>query len=113
MPDFSGFEKESYLFGRSCFGQHWSSSDNNRRDYYTKAFFDVKKHFKLGEEYGIYSFRHTFAVKLYNTFIKTMTPDEAESKLMSITGHDTRDALRKYLREINAYRPEVYSEHLK
>lgn len=40
-----------------------------------------------------------------------MTPDEAESKLMTITQHSTKDALRKYLREINAYRPEDYSKH--
>jgi len=41
-----------------------------------------------------------------------MNQDQAESQLMSITRHKTREALRKYLREINAYRPEDYSKYL-
>ncbi|WP_262884248.1 hypothetical protein [Flavobacterium haoranii] len=41
-----------------------------------------------------------------------MTPEEAESNIMAITGHTSKTALRKYLREINAYIPEDYSKYL-
>jgi hypothetical protein len=41
-----------------------------------------------------------------------MTPEEAESNIMSITGHTSKTALRKYLREINTYIPEDYSRYL-
>ena len=58
---------------------------------------EFKKKFGLGKDYGLYSFRHTFISKLYNTFIKEMTPEEAESNIMSITGHTSKTALRKYL----------------
>jgi len=41
-----------------------------------------------------------------------MTPNEAKSKLMLITGHTTISALEKYLRDIDAVMPEDYSEFL-
>lgn len=41
-----------------------------------------------------------------------MTPEEAESNIMSITGHTSKIALKKYLREINAYIPKDYSRFL-
>ena len=64
-------------------------------------------------EEGIYSFRHTFTTKVYRKLRETFTPEETESKLMLITGHSTRSALRKYLREIDAERPDDYSDLLK
>ena len=42
-----------------------------------------------------------------------MTLDEAESNIMSITGHTCKTALRKYLREINAYIPDDYSKYIR
>lgn len=113
LPDLSQFEKDSFVFGRTGIGQYWNAEENNRRNDYSRKFKDIKDTFKLGEDYGLYSFRHTFISKLYGIFIKDMTPDEAESKLMLITGHQTRKALQQYLREIDAYRPEDYSKHLK
>lgn len=112
LPDLSIYKKDAYLFGRTDFGQYWDATENNRRDHYSKQFKIIKDQFGLGENYGLYSFRHTFISKLYNVFIKEMTPDEAESKLMLVTGHSTRKALHEYLREIDAYRPEDYSKHL-
>jgi len=41
-----------------------------------------------------------------------MTPFESKSKLMLITGHNTMDALEKYLRDIDAVLPEDYSKFL-
>jgi hypothetical protein len=45
--------------------------------------------------------------------LKNSSPNEAEGKLMLITGHTTVTALRKYLRDIDAALPEDYSEMLK
>ncbi|MBY0486661.1 MAG: tyrosine-type recombinase/integrase [Flavobacteriaceae bacterium] len=112
LPDLRNFDKSSFLFGRTGFGQHWPATENNRRNEYSTKFKEIKDKFGLGVDYGLYSFRHTFISKLYNVFIKEITPDEAESKLMLITGHSTRKALQQYLREIDAYRPEDYSKHL-
>jgi integrase len=112
IPDLSKYPEDSFLIGRTDFGQYWKSTDTNRRNHLSKIFLEVKKILKLSDEYGIYSFRHTFAIKLYNEFIKVMNQDQAESQLMSITRHKTKEALRKYLREINAYRPEDYSKYL-
>ncbi len=112
MPDISSYNKDAFLFGRKDFGQFWDANETSRRNDYSDYFFEVKKKFGLGKDYGLYSFRHTFISKLYNTFIKEMTPEEAESNIMSITGHATKIALRKYLREINTYIPQDYSKYL-
>jgi len=113
LPDLSKYDKQNFLFGRTSLGEFWEATENNRRDYYSKQFKIIKEKLKLGPNYGLYSFRSTFISILYNVFIKEMTPDETESKLMLITGHDTRKALQQYLREIDAYKPEDYSKHLK
>lgn len=112
MPDISIYRNDAYLFGRKDFGQYWEANETSRRNDYSDYFLEVKKKFGLGKDYGLYSFRHTFISKLYNTFIKEMTPEEAESNIMSITGHTSKTALRKYLREINTYIPEDYSKYL-
>ncbi|WP_130735967.1 tyrosine-type recombinase/integrase [Flavobacterium sp. J27] len=112
IPDLSNYPKDAYLFGRKDFGQYWEANETSRRNDYSDYFLEVKKKFGLSKDYGLYSFRHTFITKLYNTFIKEMTPEEAESTIMSITGHTTKTALRKYLREINAYIPDDYSKYL-
>lgn len=112
MPNISHYPKDAYLFGRKDFGQYWEATETSRRNDYSDYFLEVKKKFKLGKDYGLYSFRHTFITKLYNTFIKEITPEEAESNIMAITGHTSKTALRKYLREINAYIPEDYSRYL-
>ena len=112
MPDISIYKSDAFLFGRKDFGQYWEANETSRRNDYSDYFLEVKKKFGLGKDYGLYSFRHTFISKLYNTFIKEMTPEEAESNIMSITGHTSKTALRKYLREIYTYIPEDYSRYL-
>ncbi len=113
IPDLSIYKSDAYLFGRKDFGQYWEASENSRRNDFSDYFLEVKKKFGFDKNYGLYSFRHTFITKLYNTFIKEMTPDEAESNIMSITGHTSKTALRKYLREINAYIPDDYSKYIR
>ena len=112
IPVLSIYKSDAYLFGRKDFGQYWEATENSRRNDYSDYFLEVKRKFSFDKNYGLYSFRHTSITKLYNTFIKEMTPEEAESNIMSITGHTSKTALRKYLREINAYIPEDYSRYL-
>jgi integrase len=113
IPDLSGMNKENFLFTPEGFGMEWDASDINRRDHFTKRFsYGVKRQFKLGKDYSMYSFRHTFITRLYNEMIKNATPFEVKSRLMLITGHSTMQALEKYLRDIDASLPEDYSDLL-
>ncbi|WP_370632440.1 tyrosine-type recombinase/integrase [Mesoflavibacter sp. SCSIO 43206] len=93
-------------------GGVWDAQESNRRDYFTKRFKNVKDHFNLGSNYGLYSFRHTYITKMYRELAKQHAPNEAKSKLMLITGHSTMTALEQYLRDIDAVLPEDYSKLL-
>ena len=109
IPDLSGMDKNSFLFTTEGIGKHWEAKLESRRRRYTKL---IKKEFDLDRDYTLYSFRHTFVTKLFNEFIKTMTPFQAKSKLMMITDHTTMVALEKYLRNLDAHLPEDYSKML-
>jgi integrase len=112
LPDLTKFEPDHFLFTATKIGADWDATLLNRRDHFSKRFTAVvKKHFKLGKEYGLYSFRHTFITKLYHEMVKEITPFEAKSKLMLITGHASMQALEKYLRDIDAALPEDYSNY--
>lgn len=100
------------LFTPNEIGGAWETAESNRRDYFTKRFKKVKDHFGLGKDYGLYSFRHTYITKMYRELAENLTPNEAKSKLMIITGHATMSALDKYLRDIDAVLPEDYSKLL-
>jgi len=114
LPDLSKLNPDNFLFTPTGIGNEWIATENNRRDNFTKRFKEVvKDHFKLGIDYGMYSFRHTFITKLYREFRKTNSQFETKSKLMLITGHSTIIALDKYLRDIDAELPEDYSYLLK
>jgi integrase len=112
LPDLSKYPEHYYLFTPDGIAPS-TTTETNRRDYWTKRFKTVvKDYFNLKEDYTMYSFRHTFITKLYNELLKELTPFEAKSKLMLITGHNTMTALDKYLRDIDAVLPEDYSKYL-
>ena len=114
LPDLSKLNKEWVLFTPQQIGGVWETEINNKRNYFSKRFKKViKDHFGLTEDYGLYSFRHTFITKLYRAMVKDSSPHLAKSNLMLITGHTTMDALQKYLRDIDAELPADYSEMLK
>ncbi|CAM4087373.1 site-specific integrase [Zobellia roscoffensis] len=113
LPDISDMDKDHYLFTPERFGGKWETDESNKRDYFSKRFKKVKDHFKLGKDYGLYSYRHTFITKLYRELEKNATPEEVKSKLMLITGHTSPLALEKYLRDIDASLPEDYSKLFK
>lgn len=112
LPDLSGMNPDHYLFTTTQIGGEWDSEENNKRNYFSKRFKSIKDHFGLGEDYGLYSFRHTSITNLYKELNKDKTQHETKSILMGITGHQTMEALEKYLREIDAELPEDYSHLL-
>ncbi|WP_430399084.1 tyrosine-type recombinase/integrase [Flavobacterium sp.] len=113
LPDLTKLNQDNYLFTPIGYGLEWEATENNRRDHFTKRFKEVvKDQFKLGPDYGLYSFRHTFITKLYRNIREESTQFEAKSILMGITGHTTMTALEKYLRDIDAELPEDYSKLL-
>ena len=121
----SNYNPSDFIFSPKGAPSDWEATDDNRRDYFTKRFKALKdffnqkikegdkNYFVLDDEYGIYSFRHTFITKIYRELRKTLSPFETKSKLMLITGHDTMVALEKYLRDIDAELPEDYSDLIK
>ena len=113
LPDLSKMNANDYLFTPTKIGGEWDAEENNRRDHFSKRFKTVKDQFKLGKDYGLYSFRHTSITNLYKELNKTLTPFETKSTLMQITGHQTMEALEKYLRDIDAALPEDYSHLLR
>jgi integrase len=114
LPELSVLKKESVLFTPEEFGANWNTEVDNRRDYFSKKFKRVvKDEFNLGEDYGLYSFRHTYITKVYRELRQTASPFEAKSNLMLITGHTSMASLEKYLRDIDAELPEDYSKMLK
>ncbi|AOW20786.1 tyrosine-type recombinase/integrase [Urechidicola croceus] len=110
LPDLKEKDPKDFLFIQNGVGGNWAIEETNKRDYFTKKFKQVKNHFGLGKEYGLYSFRHTFITRLYRELRQENSPFEAKSKLMLITGHTTMTALDKYLRDIDAELPEDYSK---
>ena len=113
LPDMKGLPSDMLLFNRDKLCGYWPAKEENRRQYYSDLFFEVKTALGLSKDYTIYSFRHTFITKLYREFRKKLTPFEAESHLMLITGHASHDALKKYLRDIDAELPDDYSDSIK
>ena len=114
LPDLSTLDKSNPLFTPNNLGDLWETTIENKRNYFTKRFKKVvKDHFGLGEDYGMYSFRHTYITKLYRELRKSSSPHEAKSRLMSITGHSSMTALEKYLRDIDAELPVDYSEFIR
>lgn len=101
----------------------WDTTENNKRNYFSKRFKKAKiqynlflkeegNSFQLGKDHTVYSFRHTFITKLYRELRKNYSTTETYDRLMLITGHSTLDALKAYLRDIDAELPKDYSGYL-
>ena len=87
----------------------WTKGEKAKTDHFGIRFRKVKEHFGLGEQYGIYSFRHTAALDLYHAFVRDGAGHvEAVRKLMPILRHTSEKTTEKYLREIGAQLPKDY-----
>ncbi|GAB5563766.1 MAG: hypothetical protein Wins2KO_08290 [Winogradskyella sp.] len=113
LPDLSLLDPNDFLFTPKKIGGKWNASEINRRTNFSKRFKKVKEELGFSEDHTLYSFRHTFITRLYKSIKETKSPFEAKSILMQITGHETMEALVKYLRDINAELPNDYSDYFK
>ncbi len=114
LPDLKFYRSEDYLFTPSKTPGPWEAKEDSKREFFSNQFKKIKEIFDLGNDYGIYSFRHTYITHLYRSRRKEgHTPNEVKSWLMMITGHATISALDKYLREIDAELPAEYSQYLR
>lgn len=110
IPNLTSFDENSFLFTPSGIGKEWNTDESNKRGYFTMLFKKkVKDVLKLDKEQGLYSFRHTFIMKLYKKLREKNSPEKVKSDLMLITGHSSMKALESYLRDIDAELPEDYS----
>jgi len=107
----TNFDKNYYLITYKGFPFNWQAVESTRYGNFKKRFLKVKKHFNLGNDYGLYSFRHTFAKLLYKKYLQDgLTDLQAKQKLMTITRHKSISSLNKYLRNIGAFVPDDYSD---
>lgn len=111
IQHFKNQPAEYHLFTPNGTGE-WKTTETNKRDYWSKRFKEVKDALKLGKDYGLYSFRHTFITKLYRQLRQQYGQLETYDRLMLITGHSTLVALKQYLRDIDAELPQDYSQFL-
>ena len=108
------YNKEFYLFTPKNEPSEWVSDDNSKRDAFSKRFKVVKDKFNLGAKYGLYSFRHSFITNLFRTLRTTENKSysEAIEFLQPITGHETREALEKYIHTHDMDIPKDWSDKI-
>jgi integrase len=108
------YNAEHFLFTPKNEPSEWNSSDNSRRDTFSKRFKIVKNKFNLGSQYGLYSFRHSFITNLFRYLrsVEKKSYSEAIEVLQPITGHETRVALERYIHQIDADIPEDWSDKI-
>ena len=108
------YNKEHFLFTPKNEPSEWVSDDNSKRDAFSKRFKTVKDKFNLGAKYGLYSFRHSFITNLFRTLRTTENKSysEAIEFLQPITGHETREALEKYIHTHDMDIPKDWSDKI-
>lgn len=71
----------------------------------------AKEPLGLGREYGLYSFRHSSIMDLFNTMMESgMAEYEIYPKLMGHTGHKSVDGVKKYIRKHEHVLPPDHSD---
>jgi len=96
------------LFTKDEIGGIWKREESGRRNYYSQWYIRIKKELGYGEGYTMYSFRHTFITIAYKNLRKRLSKDNAMDTLMGYTGHETREALKKYIHHVDA---EIVDEY--
>lgn len=116
-PIFEGFElhkynKDDYVFTKHEHPGKWETKlERYKVGYIAKKFKKTREILNLDFENTLYGMRHTFAIDLYKHFTnKGLNKQEAILKMMPITRHDSEAGLKNYLRSINAFKVEDYSD---
>lgn len=100
-----------YVFTPSGQPGVWDSKLNSKVGYMGKRFAKVKAALGFGEEYGLYSFRHSSIANIQENLEKLgYSETEILHKIMPITRHKTEKTVRVYLRNLKKYAPKDHSE---
>lgn len=103
---------EDYIFTPKGVGK-WDREEDGKRKWFSERFNKVKLKLGFDKNYTLYSFRHSFITRIYRELKEKHSYNETLGELMLITGHSTKSALEKYLRDIDAELPEDFSDMLK
>ena len=90
----------------------WSDATlKSRTDHFGKRFKKIKDKLGFGREYGLYSFRHTAILDLYNSKVDAGLPEQQILfELMPITGHKSVAGIKNYLRHHKKSIPADHSD---
>lgn len=113
LTKFDLSNKNNLLFSREKIGVGWTREINGRRQYYSKRYARIKKSLGYGKGYTLYSFRHTYITIGYKNLRKRLSKDDALDTLMGYTGHETRDAMAKYIHHHDADVVDPYQGEVK
>ena len=113
---------EQYIFNSSkdaIIGE-FSDEEPNRETFSKRFKKHVKEPLNLGNEYTMYSFRHTTAIEIMSYLEGMKNEDgsfrytrmDCESQLCMIMGHTNIETTRKYLRDHQYRRLEDYSSYI-
>tara|TARA_R110000822_G_scaffold123489_7_gene257921 strand:- start:2307 stop:3581 length:1275 start_codon:yes stop_codon:yes gene_type:complete len=118
INDFKSLLKDNppanfHLFTPENLPAVWPITDRDKRNYFTKRFKKIKDKLRIGPEYGLYSFRHTYITNTYLVLRdKGLSHIEAIQYLMRITGHTSELGIKKYIHVNDADRPDDWSDLL-
>jgi integrase len=112
LSKFKIFNKTPYfLFTPTRKTGVYTAKEGNKVKFFSKQFAEYLNELNLGMEHTIYSMRHTFAIDLYQNFIrKGKTDREVILTMLPITRHKSEAGLRNYLRNIGATVAKDYSD---
>lgn len=109
----SSFNENSFLFTNQNSPGIWDVNEKSKLDHFGHRFKKVKKKFGFGKEFGIYSFRHSIALNVFENLLEEgYSENEVLSKMLSITRHDSIAGLNNYLREKKKMLPKDYSHRI-
>ncbi len=106
------YQDHDVVFTNKKIPYKWETiKEKSKYDWFSRRFLKMKKQLNLSNEYGMYSFRHSFAYDLFKKYLADgLTDLEAKHKLMTITRHRSLSGLSNYLRDIGAFVPNDYSD---
>lgn len=112
--DLENCSPDDFLFTPNLKPGPWpTKQEKHKVDWFSKRFRKAKKALGLDFDHTAYAMKHTAAVNLYEYFINEGCNDkEAILKMMPITRHKSETALRNYLRSVNAFAVEDFSDKL-
>lgn len=106
-----GYPEAAHIFTKSGDIELWDADEKAKVDHFGYRFRQAKLALGFGKDYGLYSFRHSAALDLYHSLVRSGLNDhEAVLKLMPIIGHQDPDTTRNYLRDIGGMLPKDYGE---